>query len=107
MTRSVKLSGVVCLERNASRSDGEDAAIVGIAVIATGVTVAAGCQNGCSGGGGYNSAYYGGSDVDCAGGGGDGPRFVRGPFRLNGPDVYGLDADHDGIACEPYGDYGS
>ena len=53
----------------------EDAAIVGIAVIATGVTVAAACQNGCSGGG-YSPGYYGngGGDVDCWGGGGDGPR---------------------------------
>jgi hypothetical protein len=40
-------------------------------------------------------------DVDCAGGGGDGPHYVSGPLRVVGPDVYGLDRDGDGIACEP------
>lgn len=84
----------------------ENAAIIGIAAVATGVTVAAACQNGC-GAPGYVAPRYTGADYDCAGGGGNGPLFVRGPFRLNGPDIYGLDADGDGIACEPYGDYGS
>jgi len=40
------------------------------------------------------------SDYDCAGGGGNGPYYVRGPFRVVGSDPYRLDADHDGIACE-------
>jgi hypothetical protein len=40
------------------------------------------------------------SDVDCAGGGGDGPAYVRGPVRVIGQDIYRLDADHDGIGCE-------
>lgn len=40
------------------------------------------------------------SDVDCAGGSGNGPAYVRGPVRVIGPDVYGLDSDGDGIACE-------
>lgn len=40
------------------------------------------------------------SDVDCADGQGDGPAFVRGPIKVIGSDVYGLDRDHDGIACE-------
>jgi hypothetical protein len=40
------------------------------------------------------------SDVDCAGGSGNGPAYVSGPIRVIGRDVYGLDADHDGIACE-------
>lgn len=39
-------------------------------------------------------------DVDCAGGSGNGPSYVRGPIQVIGADVYGLDADHDGIACE-------
>lgn len=42
-----------------------------------------------------------GRDVDCAGKGGNGPIFVQGPFRVVGEDVYDLDADGDGIACEP------
>jgi hypothetical protein len=41
------------------------------------------------------------SDVDCAGGKGDGPAYVQGPVRVIGEDVYRLDNDHDGIACEP------
>ena len=41
-----------------------------------------------------------GDDVDCAGGGGNGPRFVTGPVRVTGNDPYGLDANHDGVGCE-------
>jgi len=40
------------------------------------------------------------SDVDCAGGSGDGPAYVQGPIRVIGKDIYGLDRDGDGIACE-------
>jgi hypothetical protein len=40
------------------------------------------------------------SDVDCAGGKGNGPAYVQGPVRVIGTDIYGLDADHDGIGCE-------
>ena len=40
------------------------------------------------------------SDVDCAGGSGNGPAYVRGPVQVVGRDIYGLDADHDGIGCE-------
>jgi hypothetical protein len=40
------------------------------------------------------------SDYDCAGGSGNGPYYVRGPFRVVGSDHYGLDSDHDGTACE-------
>ncbi len=39
------------------------------------------------------------SDVDCIGGGGDGPAYT-GRVRVIGRDVYGLDADRDGIGCE-------
>lgn len=40
------------------------------------------------------------SDVDCAGGRGNGPEYVQGPVYVVGPDVYDLDRDGDGIACE-------
>ena len=41
------------------------------------------------------------SDVDCAGGSGDGPAYISAKrFAVVGPDVYGLDSDHDGVACE-------
>ena len=40
------------------------------------------------------------SDVDCAGGSGDGPAYVRGPVKVIGTDIYRLDNDHDGVGCE-------
>ena len=40
------------------------------------------------------------SDVDCADGGGNGPAYVKGPIRVLGKDIYGLDRDGDGVACE-------
>lgn len=40
------------------------------------------------------------SDVDCAGGSGNGPSYVAGPVRVVGSDVYGLDRDGNGIGCE-------
>lgn len=40
------------------------------------------------------------SDYDCAGGSGNGPYYVSGPFRVVGTDHYRLDSDHDGWACE-------
>lgn len=39
-------------------------------------------------------------DVDCAGGSGDGPAYVDGPVQVIGADVYDLDRDGDGIACD-------
>jgi hypothetical protein len=52
-------------------------------------------------------ANYGGvcvpvaSDVDCAGGSGNGPAYVMGPVYVIGSDIYQLDRDGDGVACEP------
>ncbi|HUQ35575.1 MAG TPA: hypothetical protein VM144_04280 [Aestuariivirga sp.] len=40
------------------------------------------------------------SDVDCAGGSGNGPEYVQGPVTVVGNDIYGLDRDGDGIGCE-------
>lgn len=40
------------------------------------------------------------SDVDCAGGNGNGPVYVDGPIKVIGPDEYQLDRDGDGIACD-------
>lgn len=40
-------------------------------------------------------------DYDCAGGSGNGPDYTTAKnFQVVGPDEYGLDSDHDGIACE-------
>ena len=40
------------------------------------------------------------SDVDCAGGSGNGPAYVRGPVTVVGNDIYGLDRNGDGVGCE-------
>lgn len=40
------------------------------------------------------------SDYDCAGGSGNGPKYT-GTVRVVGPDEFGLDADGDGLGCEP------
>ena len=40
------------------------------------------------------------SDVDCAGGSGNGPAYVSGPINVVGQDIYDLDRDGNGIACE-------
>lgn len=39
------------------------------------------------------------SDVDCIGGSGNGPEYT-GQVRVIGIDIYDLDRDGDGIACE-------
>ncbi len=40
------------------------------------------------------------SDVDCAGGSGNGPAYADGPVDVIGSDIYDLDRDSDGVACE-------
>ncbi|MFV2101786.1 G5 domain-containing protein [Micromonospora sp. LOL_024] len=40
------------------------------------------------------------SDVDCAGGSGDGPAYVTGPVKVIGADIYDLDRDNDGYGCD-------
>jgi resuscitation-promoting factor RpfB len=57
-----------------------------------------------SGGGDCNPNYDpcvpNASDVDCAGGSGNGPEYITGPIRVIGSDPYDLDRDNDGIACD-------
>ncbi len=58
-----------------------------------------------SGGGGCDPNYAGAcvpiaSDVDCAGGSGDGPAYVEGPVQVVGNDIYDLDRDGDGWGCD-------
>jgi len=49
---------------------------------------------------GYSPCIPPASDVDCAGGSGNGPEYVQGPVYVTGPDIYGLDRDNDGVGCE-------
>ena len=58
-----------------------------------------------AGGGGCDPNYTGAcvpidSDVDCAGGSGNGPAYVSGPVTVVGRDIYGLDHDNDGYGCD-------
>ncbi len=39
------------------------------------------------------------SDVDCQGGSGNGPAYT-GTVQVIGTDIYDLDSDNDGTACE-------
>jgi hypothetical protein len=49
---------------------------------------------------GYTPCLPAASDYDCAGGSGNGPKYVRRPIRVTGSDPYDLDRDGDGRACE-------
>lgn len=40
------------------------------------------------------------TDVDCAGGSGNGPSYVAGPVYVAGDDIYDLDRDGDGVGCQ-------
>ncbi|MEU4569377.1 G5 domain-containing protein [Micromonospora sp. NPDC023956] len=40
------------------------------------------------------------SDVDCGGGSGNGPAYLYGVVEVIGTDIYDLDRDNDGLACE-------
>jgi resuscitation-promoting factor RpfB len=49
---------------------------------------------------GYSPCLPPASDYDCAGGSGNGPKYVYGVERVTGSDPYDLDADGDGYGCE-------
>ena len=58
-----------------------------------------------TGGNGCDPNYSGAcvpvaSDVDCAGGSGNGPAYLSGSARVVGSDIYDLDRDANGIACD-------
>jgi hypothetical protein len=71
-----------------------------------GTSTSSGSGSGGSGSGGagctpgYSPCLPPASDYDCAGGGGNGPKYVYGTVSVTGSDPYGLDADHDGIGCD-------
>jgi len=49
---------------------------------------------------GYAPCLHPASDYDCAGGSGNGPKYVYGTVKVTGSDPYGLDTDNDGLGCE-------
>ncbi len=72
---------------------------IGLAALFTLAPVASAEQGSC------DSNYSGAcvpvdTDVDCAGGSGNGPSYVQGPVQVVGDDVYGLDNNNDGVGCE-------
>jgi hypothetical protein len=50
---------------------------------------------------GYTPCLTPASDYDCSGGSGNGPAYT-GLVHVTGYDIYDLDADGDGVACEPW-----
>jgi hypothetical protein len=64
-------------------------------VVAVGTKAASNCDPNYSG-----ACVPIASDVDCAGGSGNGPAYVRGPVTVVGTDIYDLDHDNDGVGCE-------
>lgn len=86
----------------------ENGILIATAVIATAVGVGIACSRGCSGGRSvYSAPRFGSDDVDCYGGTGDGPRYIKGPVSVGWDDPYDLDRDGDGIGCEAIGDWGA
>jgi hypothetical protein len=69
--------------------------VVAVGTKATAPAPGAGCDPNYSG-----ACVPVASDVDCAGGGGNGPAYVQGPVRVVGTDIYDLDRDGDGIGCD-------
>ncbi|TDC24631.1 hypothetical protein E1261_25735 [Kribbella albertanoniae] len=67
-------------------------------VTAVGTKVEDDAESGCDPN--YSGCVPIASDVDCAGGSGNGPEYADGPVTVTGSDIYGLDSDDDGIACE-------
>ncbi|WP_307834585.1 G5 domain-containing protein [Paractinoplanes lichenicola] len=63
-------------------------------VIAVGAKAASECDPN------YSGCVPIASDVDCAGGSGNGPAYVKGPVNVIGDDIYDLDRDGDGVACD-------
>jgi resuscitation-promoting factor RpfB len=49
---------------------------------------------------GYSPCLAPAYDYDCAGGSGDGPKYVYGVVQVSGSDPYDLDRDGDGYGCD-------
>ena len=78
----------------ASVEPGSSIELVVLAVVAKVVDSAPNCTPG------YSPCLPPASDYDCAGGSGDGPKYVRGPVYVTGSDPYQLDGNDDGVGCE-------
>ncbi|MFE3444069.1 MULTISPECIES: hypothetical protein [Nocardia] len=79
------------------------AAVLGTSAVAVGLVLSIPVQASAQPGSGCHESYDPcvpiTSDVDCAGGSGNGPEYT-GRVRVIGPDEYDLDRDGNGIGCE-------
>ncbi len=104
--RTKGVRGVRTLTYEVTVTDGEETGrrLVKSAVTKKPVTKVIAVGTKTAGGGGCDPNYSPcvpiASDVDCAGGSGDGPKYVDGPIRIIGGDPYDLDRDGDGVACD-------
>ncbi|MBB5843046.1 hypothetical protein HD599_001369 [Conyzicola lurida] len=62
------------------------------------IPVAAPVASGCDSN--YSGCVPISSDVDCAGGSGNGPAYQEGIVQVLGSDIYDLDRDGDGWGCD-------
>jgi hypothetical protein len=117
---AVALAGAAGCGEEEGSTDGERRGLLNGATGATGesgsgsdnATIGGGSEGGSSSGSGTSGngddcdSNYSGAcldpnspDYDCEGGSGDGPDYV-GVVQVVGSDVYDLDADGDGTACD-------
>lgn len=69
-----------------------------VRIVIADVQIAPLAQTNCTTG--YSPCLAPASDYDCAGGSGDGPRYVNGTVKVTGSDPYDLDRDGNGIGCD-------
>ncbi|GAA3650938.1 hypothetical protein GCM10022237_08360 [Nocardioides ginsengisoli] len=69
-----------------------------IRIVVSDVQIAPLAETNCTSG--YSPCLAPASDYDCAGGSGDGPKYVHGTVKVTGSDPYDLDRDGDGIGCD-------
>jgi hypothetical protein len=111
VTKTVGTAGVRTLTYRVTLVDGKQTAKTLVSSVITrrpvGKLIAVGSKPGApeSGDGRCDPNYSGAcvpiaSDVDCAGGSGNGPAYVKGPVKVVGNDIYDLDRDGDGVACD-------
>ncbi|MBM7519885.1 PASTA domain-containing protein [Nocardioides nitrophenolicus] len=69
-----------------------------IRIVVSDVRIAPLAETNCTAG--YSPCLAPASDYDCAGGSGDGPKYVYGTVKVTGSDPYDLDRDGNGLGCD-------
>ncbi len=94
---SGKPKGTVLAQTPTGGKSAKPGTAVGL-VVAKAPATSTGSSGNCTAG--YSPCLPPASDYDCAGGSGDGPKYVYGTVQVTGSDPYGLDSDNDGVGCE-------